>query len=635
MKGKMKKVLIALSVLGAMALSVIGVGCGAEDALNQWACNHDYGTEATSTTEATCYETGKIVYTCNLCGKEKTEVLEKVAHAYEDRVVVKEATCTSTGTLEYRCINEGCTAKKTESLSKLSHTVEEVEGVDATCTEQGYMAYKYCSVCDTTIVPKVTTSAKGHKRVTDKGYAATCTTAGETDGSHCERCGIVFKEQEVIYALGHNPVIDPAVEPDCGGGNTQGEHCDRCGFVITAQEVIPGNGNHPSTEEVAEVAAMCTTAGVSAGTVCTTCNEVVSGCEEIPALGHDYDDTKTCTRCGEHEHVEIVVEAVAATCAKEGRESYTYCEDCGKILSGSDKVIDKLPHTEVLLEAVASTCTTTGSTEGKECSDCGAVLIKQEEVPMLSEHVYNDFMECTSCDYEYVTPGLKYKLSEDKTYYIVEGISVGSDIYDENGFWIGSSGSSFDIHTEVLVIPQKLNGLPVLEIKENAFNNIDDPLVYGAQGLSTIIIKGPTYSALDPSKRLRVGAGAFANIDSVKKIVISGVVQCEVADYAAGYEKRGQFANLSNLEEIVLGGSGTGFFTANASKPIADGVDVFSRKNAYTAVTIRFADWKYPSISKGLFNGIGTFEIIPIKGNELGYTNENWVTYEDHFVWSE
>ena len=54
------------------------------------------------------------------------------------------------------------------------------------------------------------------------------------------------------------------------------------------------------TAQVPEVPATCTETGLTAGVRCTDCGKVISGCETIPALGHDYKDGK-CSRCGAEE----------------------------------------------------------------------------------------------------------------------------------------------------------------------------------------------------------------------------------------------------------------------------------------------------------------------------------------------
>ncbi len=55
---------------------------------------------------------------------------------------------------------------------------------------------------------------------------------------------------------------------------------------------------HINTENVAEVPASCTTTGTTAGVKCSDCGKVISGCEEIAALGHTTDNG-TCGNCGE------------------------------------------------------------------------------------------------------------------------------------------------------------------------------------------------------------------------------------------------------------------------------------------------------------------------------------------------
>lgn len=70
--------------------------------------------------------------------------------------------------------------------------------------------------------------------------------------------------------------------------------CDDCGEVVSTEE-LPATGH--TEEEVAEITATCTNAGATSGVKCSVCEEVISGCENIPALDHEYGDA-TCDRCG-------------------------------------------------------------------------------------------------------------------------------------------------------------------------------------------------------------------------------------------------------------------------------------------------------------------------------------------------
>ena len=83
-----------------------------------------------------------------------------------------------------------------------------------------------------------------------------------------------------------------------------------------------------------------------------------------------------------HEHVPVVDAAVDATCTSTGLTEGSHCDVCGEVLVAQE-VVDMLPHTEVIDAAVDATCTSTGLTEGKHCEVCGEVLVAQEVVDML------------------------------------------------------------------------------------------------------------------------------------------------------------------------------------------------------------------------------------------------------------
>ena len=100
----------------------------------------------------------------------------------------------------------------------------------------------------------------------------------------------------------------PAVEATCEtAGKTAGTKCSVCEKILSGCEDVAAKGHTPV--EVPAVEATCETAGKTAGTKCADCGKTLSGCEDVPALGHDYQYVEdgedeeglwvkyVCTRC--------------------------------------------------------------------------------------------------------------------------------------------------------------------------------------------------------------------------------------------------------------------------------------------------------------------------------------------------
>lgn len=91
------------------------------------------------------------------------------------------------------------------------HSMTAVEEKAATCTEDGNIAYWYCTSCDkyftdekgTIEVSRNDTIIKspGHTVVVDQAVEATYDSTGLTEGSHCSVCNTVLKAQDVIPKL--------------------------------------------------------------------------------------------------------------------------------------------------------------------------------------------------------------------------------------------------------------------------------------------------------------------------------------------------------------------------------------------------------------------------------------------------
>lgn len=97
------------------------------------------------------------------------------------------------------------------STPKCEHSMAATNAKAATCTENGNIAYWYCSDCakyfsdadgsNVISIDDTVVSATGHTEVVDEAIAPTYDTTGLTEGSHCSICKTVLIAQEIIPVL--------------------------------------------------------------------------------------------------------------------------------------------------------------------------------------------------------------------------------------------------------------------------------------------------------------------------------------------------------------------------------------------------------------------------------------------------
>ena len=290
-------------------------------------------------------------------------------------------------------VAETCTVCGVVLNPALGHTEVDIPEIPAACEKNGYTAGKQCSVCGVKTVEPTLVPALVHNPVTVDAVAPTCTETGLTAGKKCSICGIALEPQEEVAALGHTEATVDAVAPTCTEtGLTAGVKCSVCNEVLVAQDPVaalghtegaaadcenaqictvcneiltPALGHTEATVDA--IAPTCTETGLTAGVKCSVCNKVLvaqepvaelghtegeeADCENAqictvckvvltPALGHDYNESGECNRCGEtisHKIFYYLDEELVYTgkfFENLGRESLDDVQVPGYVISG-------------------------------------------------------------------------------------------------------------------------------------------------------------------------------------------------------------------------------------------------------------------------------------------------------------
>ena len=175
------------------------------------------------------------------------------------------------------------------------------------------------------------------------------------------------------------------------------------------------------------VPASCETDGLTGGSHCAVCGQVIEAQQTVPALGHDWGEpeytwngsntkvtaVRICARDSSHQEQETVDAAAeitkAPTCLEMGETTYTGAAFENPAFAAQTRTIANLPlgdHSPVTDPAVPGTCVSEGLSEGSHCAVCGIVLTAQVSTG-LGHHVYTlDPAVPASCEEDGLKEGL-------------------------------------------------------------------------------------------------------------------------------------------------------------------------------------------------------------------------------------
>lgn len=392
-------------------------GCTAHDTVNV----HISGGQATETTPEICTECGYIIHAA-------------LGHTHSWMLVSEIAsTCIHTGTkAHYKC--SGCPQLATEAdgvytitddtalglpENPANHAGEETEWVKTETTHTE--AYKCCNAVKTAEAPHsggtancqvraicaicgqtygefgahdYDTSVWGYKEA--DGHAHSCQTAGCTthdvlaahsyDDDSDTTCNICGYTRSIMPPHSHDLQVVAAIPATCAStGNIEHYHCTDCGKLfndsngtqeLTAADVTIGKLPHTPVT-IPAVPATCEQSGMTEGSKCSVCQEVITAQTTIPALNHDWqpavcETPETCTRCHVtrggalgHDYSVSLNNAIPATCTAGGKQTDIKCSRCDDIQVGA--TIGALGHD---WGRYTVTTPATETNEGVETSTC-------------------------------------------------------------------------------------------------------------------------------------------------------------------------------------------------------------------------------------------------------------------------
>lgn len=416
-----------------------------------------------------------------------------------------------------------------------------------------------------------------HTMIYHPAVEPTCDTPGSVQYWHCDECGNDYLDEKgheriddvTIDILPHIPVVDQGIPADCeNDGLTEGSHCATCGEVIVAQEVIPALGHEIGTfTRVSNPT--CTQTGLETS-VCTRCGETIE--RIIPATGHTEEvilgTPATCTETGLSDGVRCSVCGAVLVAQEEiSAKGHTYgetvvieeasclrdgkqesvCADCGETVT---ERIPALGHDRVYEPTIEATCETSGRTGRVVCDRCGMVLEEGETIPPLGHEIEGD--ECINCGKEACTD-LEFRINDSGSpqYYVLTGLGDCTHTHILVPDWHTGAYGKLPVRSvgNYVFAAFDANNDPqdVGQIQSISFPDSITSIGAGAFQSCTNLINVTLGRSLE-----RIGAGAFRGCTNLTSLHFLGSVSdWNACDEGSGYWTSVDGALLSDPEKAA------------------------------------------------------------------------------------
>ena len=277
---------------------------------------------------------------------------------------------------------------------------------EPTCAEEGHDAYANCTACgkyyDSEMDAQAPTAAEAEKQLSDytrdidptkhpemslsdtPAKDATCMEDGNMAYCYCETCKTYYASQEDAMT------------------NTSPRKA-KTDFTLSKDPALHPAESLQTTDAKE---ATCTEAGNVAYVQCTTCSKYYASTEDANKNTNPQESDATFQLAADptnHKAGLTPTEAVEATCATPGNQAYVQCNGCHKYYASAEDAaqnknpqenestfalaVDPTKHNAVLTptEAVEATCNAPGHKAFVQCPDCGTYYATAEDAAKNTE----------------------------------------------------------------------------------------------------------------------------------------------------------------------------------------------------------------------------------------------------------